>query len=77
MSWINSYIRSVTVRRIRGRRINARIRAAFENIDLTKHSFVVDGRALSTMGGASSFYSSDEVDKAIAALNKLMQELEA
>lgn len=67
--------RNLMARRLRDERIAKRIRACFDNVDLTKHSFIYADRQVQTTDGVDLFYKAPEVDKAIANINKLMREL--
>lgn len=68
-------IRLLMARRLRDERIAKRIKACFDEVDLTKHSFIYDNRPVVTMDGEDTFYKAPEIDKAIANINKLMREL--
>ncbi len=70
-----TFLRNILARRIIRRRIAARIRACFDGLDLTRHSFVAGGFPMRTATGCDQFYRADEIDKAIANINALMRDL--
>lgn len=59
------------------RKIADEIKACFDGIDLTKHSFAMGREILQSVDGETKFYSATEIDKAIARINALMSTLRA
>ena len=53
-----------------------KIASAFNDVDLTSHTFSINGGPLlQARGGATRFYSADEIDSAIKRLNEVIREL--
>jgi hypothetical protein len=69
------FLRNILARRIMRRRIADEIKRCFDGIDLTRQSFMMDGKYLKSESGEVKFYSSTEIDTAILRLNTLMNSL--
>lgn len=72
---MSRFLRNILARRILRRRIAKRVKDCFEGIDLTRHSFNVSGQLLATRDGQTQFYVAAEIDRAIANINTLLNEL--